>query len=488
MRGVTKRVPTGPKIDPDIFKSYDIRGVVPTQLNAEVARLIGMAFRTEIPGPNVAVGRDMRTHSAELAKALCDGLMGSGCHVIDIGEVSTDALYFAVGHLGLDGGIMVTASHNPPEYNGFKMCRRDAEPLSGNDGINRMQELISLGDLDDPVGGGQIEKKDVLEDFTRHVLSFIDVSRIRPFKVVIDAGNGMAGVTVPRVFKHLPCQLIPMYFELDGRFPNHPANPIEPENIKELQERVLAEKADFGVAFDGDADRMFLIDDQGVPVGGDIVTLLVAKSLLAKNPDSTILYNIICSRAVSEGIVAAGGRAIRTPVGHALIKPMMKKENAIFGGEHSGHFYFQKNWYADSGLIALLVAMEVMSEGGTPLSSLVHSLDPYVRSGELNSKVTSIPKTLERIVAAFPDRMIERLDGISIQTEDWWFNVRPSNTEPLLRLNVEAKSQTVLEEKTAELLQIIRGRKRAAAVKPKAKSKATPKAKPKSNAPEEVEA
>lgn len=482
MRGVTKRIPTGPKIDPDIFKSYDIRGIVPDQLNTDVARLIGLAFRTEISGTRVAVGRDMRVHSDEIAKALCQGLADAGCTVYDLGRISTDALYFGVGHLGLDGGIMVTASHNPPEYNGFKMCRRDAEPLSGKDGINRIQELISLGDLDEPIGGGTIEKKDILPAFADHVMSFIDRSHIRQFKVVVDAGNGMAGLSVPLVFKHLPCKLIPMYFELDGRFPNHPANPIEPENIKDLQERVLSEKADFGVAFDGDADRMFLIDELGAPIGGDIVTLLVAKSLLAKSPNATILHNIICSRAVSEGIVAAGGRAIRTPVGHALIKPLMKKEDAIFGGEHSGHFYFQKNWYADSGMIAMLVAMEVMSESRQPLSELVRSMDPYVRSGELNSKVTSVPKTLERIVAAFPDRMVDRLDGISIQAEEWWFNVRPSNTEPLLRLNVEAKSQELLDEKTAELLQIIRGRKRVSEPKTKAKAKAKAPAKGKKTA------
>lgn len=478
MRSVTKRIPTGPKIDPDIFKSYDIRGVVPDQLNAEVARLVGMAFRTEISGPRVAVGRDMRVHSDDIAAALCQGLADAGCHVYDLGRISTDALYFAVGHLALDGGIMVTASHNPPEYNGFKMCRKDAEPLSGKDGINRIQELISLGDLESPTGGGSIEHIEILPAFADHVLSFVDRGRIRPFKVVVDAGNGMAGVTIPLVFKHLPCRLVPMYFELDGTFPNHPANPIEPENIKDLQEKVISEKADLGVAFDGDADRMFLIDDNGNPVGGDIVTLLVAKSLLSKNPGATILHNIICSRAVSEGIVAAGGRAVRTPVGHALIKPLMKKENAIFGGEHSGHFYFQKNWYADSGLIAMLVAMEVLSESSATLSQLVKSVDPYVRSGEINSKVTSIPKTLDRIVAAFPDRMVDRLDGISIQAEDWWFNVRPSNTEPLLRLNVEAKSQEVLEARTAELLQIIRGRKRTGT----SPSKAKPKSKTKKSA------
>lgn len=477
MRGVTKRIPTGPKIDPEIFKSYDIRGLVPDQLNTDVARLIGRAFRTELTGHRVAVGRDMRTHSDELAAALCKGLQDSGCAVIDFGRISTDALYFAVGHLGLDGGIMVTASHNPPEYNGFKMCRKNAEPLSGRDGINRIQEMISLGDLEEPIGGGSLEKQDILPAFTEHVLSFIDSSKIRDFKVVVDAGNGMAGVTVPPLFKRLPCKLIPMYFELDGTFPNHPANPIEPENIKDLQERVQKESADFGVAFDGDADRMFFVDENGTPIGGDIVTLLVAKSLLKKTPGATVLYNIICSRAVSEGIVSAGGRAVRTPVGHALIKPLMKKENAIFGGEHSGHFYFQNNWYADSGLIAMLVAMEVMSESSKPLSALIKSLDPYVRSGEINSKVTSIPKTLERIVAAFPDRMVDRMDGIAIQAEDWWFNVRPSNTEPLLRLNVEAKSAQLLEEKTAELLLIIRGRKKTTVAKPKAKAAPKTKAK-----------
>jgi phosphomannomutase len=474
MRSVARRIPTGPTIDISIFKSYDIRGIVPDQLNTEVARLVGRVFRSELPGPVVAVGRDMRVHSDELTDALCEGLVAGGCTVLDVGRVSTDALYFAVGHLQTDGGIMVTASHNPPEYNGFKMCRRGAEPLSGRDGINRIAEMISLGDVDEPTAEGRIEKRDILPAFTEHVLSFIDRAKIRPFKIVIDAGNGMAGITVPRVFAHLPCQVIPLYMELDGRFPNHPANPIEPENLKDLQERVLAERADFGVAFDGDADRMFLIDENAKPISGDIVTLLVAKSLLAKNPGATILYNIICSRAVSEGIMAAGGRAVRTPVGHALIKPMMKKENAIFGGEHSGHFYFQKNWYADSGLIALLVAMEVMSESDKSLSQLVHSLDPYFRSGEINSKVTSIPKTLQKIEAAFPDRLIDRLDGITIQAEDWWFNVRPSNTEPLLRLNVEAKSADLLNEKTEEVLRLIRGRKRTApdTTKPKGKVKA----------------
>lgn len=469
MRSVAKRTPVGPHVDPAIFKSYDIRGTVPEQLNPEVAHVIGRAFRSEIAGPTVALGRDMRTHSDQLAKAVCQGLVESGCHVIDVGRVSTDALYFAVGHLGTDGGVMVTASHNPPEYNGFKMCRKDAEPLSGTDGINRIQEAVSLADWDHESRPGEVESREILPEFATHVLSFIEPAKIRPFKVVIDAGNGMAGATVPMVFGKLPCEVIPLYFELDGTFPNHPANPIEPENIKELQKRVISEKADFGVAFDGDADRMFLVDEHGKPIGGDIVTLLVAKNLLVKSPGATILYNLICSRAVPEGITAAGGRAIRTPVGHALIKPMMKRENAIFGGEHSGHFYFQRNWYADSGLIALMMAMEVLSTSGTSLSELVSTVDPYFRSGELNSKVASVPKAIQRIALAFPDRVVDRLDGLTINFDHWRFNARPSNTEPLLRLNVEADSADLLKEKTEELLGLIRGRKRAA-TKPKAKA------------------
>ncbi|MEW5702406.1 MAG: phosphomannomutase/phosphoglucomutase [Candidatus Zixiibacteriota bacterium] len=464
-----KRAPVGTPVDPDIFKSYDIRGITPEQINADVAYRVGRAFAHEVPGSAVAVGRDMRLSSDELTSALCDGLVDSGRRVIDVGQVPTDALYFTVGHLATDGGIMVTASHNPPEYNGFKLCRKNAEPLSRADGIARMQETIALGDFDAAEAPGSREGQSILPAFAEHVLSFVDVTKLRNFTVVVDAGNGMAGTVLPLVFEHLPCRLIPMYFDPDGSFPNHPPNPIEPENLKDLQQRILVEKADFGVAFDGDADRMFLVDEQGRALGGDIVTLLVARSILAKNPGATILYNLICSRAVPQAIAAAGGRAVRTPVGHAIIKPLMKKDNALFGGEHSGHFYFQRNWYADSGLIAMLMAMEVLSESQAPLSELVRSVDPYVRSGEINTKVASIPKTLERISAAFPDRVIDRTDGLTVTYEDWWFNARPSNTEPLLRLNVEADSAELLEEKTAELLRVIRGRKRTASAKPKSR-------------------
>jgi phosphomannomutase len=467
MRKVKRRISTGPSINPDIFKAYDIRGTVPDQIRTEIATLIGRAFAHEIGGKTVAVGRDMRTHSEELADGLCTGLMESGCHVVDLGLISTDALYFGVGHLECDGGIMVTASHNPPEYNGFKMCRSGAEPLSADEGIARIREMVELADFDPPLTGGTRESRLIVEDFANHVLSFVNSAATKPFKIVVDAGNGMAGVMVRPIFEQLPCQLVPMYFDPDGTFPNHPPDPLNPKNLKDLIARVQEEKADFGVAFDGDADRMFLVDETGKPVGGDIVTLLVARSLLAKNPGATILYNIICSRAVPEAINAAGGRAIRTPVGHALIKPIMKKEEAIFGGEHSGHFYFQKNWNADSGLIAMVVALETISETDCPLSELVASVDPYVRSGEINTRVTSIPRTLQRLEKEFVNEVVDHSDGITVAFDDWWFNVRASNTEPLLRLNVEADSTETLEKRTADLLRLIRGKRRTPAAKAK---------------------
>jgi phosphomannomutase len=480
MRSVKRRSNPAIFVDPDVFKSYDIRGTVPGQLNPEIARLVGRAFAVETKGTKIAVGRDMRSHSEELAESVFEGLMESGCQVLDVGRVSTDALYFAVSHLQCDGGIMITASHNPPEYNGFKLCRAHAEPLSKEDGIQRMQDLIELEDYDLDRGRGSCETADILPVFIEHVLSFVNPSALRPFKVVVDAGNGMAGAILPTVFERLPLKLVPMYFELDGTFPNHPASPIEPENLKDLQERILAEKADFGVAFDGDADRMFLVDEKARPLGGDVTTMLVAKSLLAKNPGATIIYNLICSRAVPEMIEREGGRPIRTPVGHSLIKPIMKREEALFGGEHSGHFYFRDNSYADSGLIAMLMAAEVLSEADRPLSELVDSLDPYFRSGEINVRVRNATKTLEKVDKEYREARIDRTDGITVSFEDWWFNVRPSNTEPLLRLNVEATSADLLEEKKAEVLTIVQGRRRTS--KAKAKTKAKPKAKAKTKA------
>lgn len=463
MRSVKKRNAPTIFVDPEIFKSYDIRGTVPDQLNPDVARLLGRGFAVEIAKTEIVVGRDMRTHSDELAEAFIDGLVESGCNVTDIGRVSTDALYFAVGHLDADGGAMITASHNPPEYNGFKLCRAQAEPLSGSDGLDRIHDSVELDDYYLERGRGTVTEKDILPDFVRHALSFIDVDKLKPFTVVVDAGNGMAGAVMPKVFEKLPGKMIPLFFELDGTFPNHPANPIEPDNLKTLIKTLKDEKADFGVAFDGDADRMFLIDENGEPLGGDLVTMLVAKSLLKKNPGATVLYNLICSHAVSELIEREGGRPIRTPVGHSIIKPLMKREGALFGGEHSGHFYFKDNWYADSGLIAMLIAMEVLSEAGKPLSQLVAELNPYFRSGEINVKVRNIPKTLDKIVNEYTPNRPDYTDGVTMTFDDWWFNARPSNTEPLLRLNVEANSAELLKEKTTALLAVVKGRRRAAA-------------------------
>lgn len=445
------------KIDQKIFKAYDIRGTYPDQLNEEIAYKVGRALVEYLIPKNVAVGRDMRLSSPKLHEGLTRGIAEGGCDVIDIGLVSTDCVYFAVGKFGYDAGVMITASHNPSEYNGFKMCRKEAVPLSGEAGIDQIKELILKNEFTLPKKLGTIEKHDVESAYVQHLLSFVDKDKIKPFKIVIDAGNGMAGKIIPKLFSHLRCKVIPMFFELDGSFPHHLANPIEPENIAPLRERVLAEKADLGAAFDGDADRMFLVDEKAEPLGGDMVTALVAKNLLKKEKEATILYNLICSKAVPQIIESSEGKAVRTRVGHALIKPLMKKHNAIFGGEHSGHFYFRNNWFADSGLIALLVCLELISEENKHLSTLVKSSDPYFRSGEINTRVSDIPRKLEEIEKQYSSGKIDYLDGITVDFKDWWFNVRPSNTEPLLRLNIEANTKEKLEEKKEELLKLIRG-------------------------------
>jgi phosphomannomutase len=404
----------------------------------------------------VAVGRDMRLSSPQLLEELTSGITEGGADVVDIGLVSTDCLYFAVGKYGYDAGVMITASHNPPEYNGFKMCKKDAVPLSGESGLEQIKKLVLEDKFSSSLKPGKIEKVDLDDAYVKHILSFVNQKKIKPFKIVMDAGNGMAGKIIPKLFSHLPCRVIPMFFELDGSFPHHLASPIEPQNIAPLRDRVLKEKANLGAAFDGDADRMFLVDERATPLGGDMVTALVAKNLLRKEKGATILYNLICSKAVPEVIEKEGGKAIRTRVGHALIKPLMKKYNAVFGGEHSGHFYFRNNWFADSGLIALLVCLELISEENQPLSALVRSIDPYFRSGEINSRVENIPLKLSEIENHYSHGKADHLDGLTIDFGDWWFNIRPSNTEPLLRLNIEAQSQRILEQKKEELLMLIR--------------------------------
>lgn len=444
------------QVDSRIFKAYDIRGIYPEQINEKIAYNIGRAFATYLQPRSVAVGRDMRISSPQLFENLTQGILDSGSDVIDIGLCSTDGLYFAVGKFGYDAGIMVTASHNPPSYNGMKMCKKEAVPLSGEQGIDQIKELILSEKFLQPKEKGELKKHDIQKDYTAHALSFIDAKKVKPFKIVVDAGNGMAGKIVPNLFEKLPCELIPMYFELDGSFPNHIPSPIEPENIKPLQERVSKEKADLGAAFDGDADRMFLVDEKSNPLGGDMVTALVAKNLLKKEKNATVLYNLICSKTVPKIIEQEGGKAIRTRVGHALIKPLMKKHNAVFGGEHSGHFYFRNNWFADSGLIALLVCLELISEESKPLSALIKSIDKFYRSGEINFRVEDQIQKMKQVEDHFPDGKIDHLDGLTVEFEDWWFNLRPSNTEPLIRLNIEASAPQLLGQKRKELVRVIK--------------------------------
>jgi phosphomannomutase len=449
-------------IDESIFKAYDIRGVYPESLDEDVARDIGRAFVNHLglSGSRVVVARDMRLSGEALEKAFIEGVTGAGADVLDLGLISTDALYFAVGHLEEPGGAMITASHNPKQYNGFKLCREDAIALSGEQGIGQIRELIVSGKLPEPAEyAGSVEPSDIAEDYARHCLTFINTEGLRPLKIVVDAGNGMAGKMLPPIFEKLPFECVPMYFELDGSFPNHPPNPIEPENTEELRERVKAEGADFGAAFDGDADRVFVVDEKGVTISGDLLAALVAKNVLEKEPGATILYSAVCSKAFPELVEREGGKAIRTKAGHSIIKPQMRENDAAFGGEHSGHFYFRDNYFADSGIIAMLTVAELVARQAGPLSELLAPIDPYIRSGEINSEVEDQAATLEKVeehYARHDNPRMDYLDGLTVDFGDWWFNLRPSNTEPLLRLNVEASDQETMERQRDELLELIR--------------------------------
>ncbi|HEU0027347.1 MAG TPA: phosphomannomutase/phosphoglucomutase [Ktedonobacterales bacterium] len=445
-------------VNPRIFGAYDVRGVYPTDLNEDVAYRIGRAFAQYLGVSPIAVGRDMRLSSPALAQAFIQGITDQGADAIDLGLTTTDELYFAVGKYSYPAGAMITASHNPKQYNGIKMCRANAVAISSETGGFAIRDIAVSGQFAEPTRKGEVTARDVSDAYVEHCLSFIDVANVKPFTVAVDAGNGMAGMMLPRVFAKLPCELIPLYFELDGTFPNHPASPIEPENTEDLRRIVPERGCDMGVAFDGDADRMFLIDEHGRLLGGDMVTALVAHSLLQKHKGATILYNLICSRSVPELIERDGGRAVRTRVGHSFIKAQMREENAIFGGEHSGHFYFRDNWYADSGLIAFLIVLELVSLSGKTVSQLVAEVDSRFRSGEVNSETHDQRgrlETIERTYAA-QGAKIDHLDGVTIAFPTWWANVRPSNTEPLLRLNVEADTQEEMERRRAELLAIIR--------------------------------
>jgi phosphomannomutase len=442
-----------------LFKAYDVRGVVPGELTPDIAYLTGRALVAHLGVDDVVVGRDMRISGVSLAAALIDGIRDQGANVTDIGLVSTDALYFAVGKFGFPAGVMITASHNPPEYNGFKICREEAKALSLEDGLGQIRDLVVANDFPplDIQHRGDISQRDILDSYAEHVLSMVDRTKIRPLKIAIDAGNGMGGEIVPRVFQHLPCEVVPLYFDLDGTFPNHLANPIEPENVKDLQRAVREQGCDLGAAFDGDADRVFLIDERGQFIGGDMVTAMVSVAMLKKQPGATICYNLICSRSVPETIEMLGGKAVRTRVGHSLIKAQMRKEDAIFGGEHSGHFYFRDNWYADSGMIALLSVLELLSEGDESLSHVLKPLDTRFRSGEINSEVPDPAGVTAKIEAVFKDKgaEIDHLDGVTVEFPNWWFNLRASNTQPLLRLNVEADDPETLNQRTKEVLELI---------------------------------
>jgi phosphomannomutase len=446
------------KIDPDIFGAYDIRGIYGQDLTDEIAYRVGRAAAQYLKVPQIAVGRDMRVSSPQLAAAIIQGITDQGVDATDLGMTTTDELYFAVGKFNYPAGIMITASHNPAAYNGMKLCRAQAAPISQASGLTDIRDLAIQGNFTEPGHKGKVIHRDVLDDYVQHALSFIDVSKIRPLKVVIDAGNGMAGMVIPRVFQYLPCTLIPLYFELDGSFPNHPASPIEPQNMVDLQDKVRETSADLGAAFDGDADRMFLVDEHANLVDSSMVTAIVSESLLHRHPGASILYNLIVSKSVPELIHRLGGNAIRTRVGHSFIKAEMRKTNAVFGGEHSGHFYFRDNWYADSGLIAFLVALELVSIEGKPLSELLVPLDQWVRSGEINSRVSDVRSKLDELEKHFGADAIsvDHMDGITLDYLDWWFNVRPSNTEPMLRLNVEARDRALMEQKRDELLAFIR--------------------------------
>ncbi len=442
-----------------LFKAYDVRGIVPNELNPDVAYRIGRAVVAFLDVREVVVGRDMRVSGPALSAALIDGLRDQGANVTDIGLVSTDALYFAVGKYGYQAGVMITASHNPAAYNGFKICREEARALSMDTGIGDIRDLVVSGDIPAPTSKrGDLHARDVLDAYAQHVLGMIDIPTIKPLKIAIDAGNGMGGALAPRVFQHLGCEVVPLYFELDGTFPNHEANPIEPENIRDLQRAVVEQGCDLGVAFDGDADRMFLIDEHGAFVGGDMTTAMVSIQMLKKHPGSTIVYNLICSHTVPETIAENGGRAVRSRVGHSFIKALMREEDAIFGGEHSGHFYFRDNWYADSGLIAMLTVLELISEEDQALSAILAPIDNRFRSGEINSEVANVEGTVERVQSHFAAQgaSIDHLDGLTVEFDAWWFNLRASNTQPLLRLNVEADDKALLDEKTADVLSLIR--------------------------------
>jgi phosphomannomutase len=446
-------------LDPKVFKAYDVRGIYPSELDEEGAYAIGRAYVEQFEPTQIAVGRDMRLSSPAMAAALIRGAVDAGCDVLDLGLVGTEMVYFAVGEQGLDGGVALTASHNPKEYTGMKIVRRGALPVGGESGLLEIRDRALKG-LGEPSGAGSVREVDIWPAYVGRVLRFVDVDAIAPLKVVADAANGMAGVMLPPVLERLPqVETVRYYFEPDGSFPNHEPNPLLPENREFIVERTKAEAADFGVAFDGDADRCFFVDDGGEFVPGDFVTALLAESVLAKEPGAKIIYDVRASWAVPETIEKAGGTPLVNRVGHAYIKHRMREEAAAFGGEVSGHYYFRDFSQADSGLVPFLLMLELVSRKGQRLSEILRPYrERYFITGELNTPVPDVSLKLAELEKRFAaEGKVSHLDGISVNAEDWHFNVRPSNTEPLLRLNLEARSEQLMERKRDEVLDVIRG-------------------------------
>jgi len=442
-----------------IFKPYDIRGIVPDELDEAVAETVGAAFARLTGAPSVVIMHDMRTSSPLLAEAFGRGAAGQGADVVAGGLGSSDMLYYASGSLDIPGA-MITASHNPPKYNGIKLCRSGARPVGEDTGLAELREAAERGVPAHQGRTGTVTGRDLLPGYAGFLNSLVGLSGIRPLKVVADAGNGMAGHTVPAVFAGLPVTVVPLYFELDGTFPHHEANPIDPANLADLQRAVLEHGADAGLAFDGDADRCFVVDERAQIVSPSVLTALIAARELAREPGAAIIHNLITSRAVPEIITEHGGRPVRTRVGHSFIKARMAETGAVFGGEHSGHFYFRDFWFADSGMLAALHVLAALGGQDAPLSQLLASYGRYVASGEINSQVTDHWAATEAVRRAFAGRPgigTDDLDGLTVTGQDWWFNVRPSNTEPLLRLNVEASDEPTLAATRDEVLRIVRG-------------------------------
>ena len=444
-------------LDPRIFKAYDVRGIYPTELDEEGAYAIGRAYVEQFSPSAIAVGRDMRLSGESMARAVREGAADAGAVVLDLGMVGTEMLYFAVGELGLDGGIAVTASHNPKEYTGMKIVRGGALPVGGESGLLDVRDRAEAGAWREATRG-EIREEDIWSRFVDRVLSFVDVGALRPLRVVIDAANGMAGAMLPPVLERLPMlDVVRCYFEPDGSFPNHEPNPLLPENRRFIIERTKAERADFGVAFDGDADRCFFVDDTGEFVPGDFTTALFAQTALAREPGGKVIYDVRASWAVPEAIRAAGGVPLVNRVGHAFIKQRMREEGAVFAGEVSAHYYFRDFSQADSGTVPFLLMCELVSRHGSLAKALEPFRSRYFITGELNTPVADVPAKLAELEQRFgPEGRVSHLDGLSVEADDWHFNVRPSNTEPLLRLNLEARSQELMERKRDEVLALIR--------------------------------